>query len=184
MPQVGKAIAQLGFLSADLKRMVNKRWWRWATVWASAPAWTNVTYRVDRTCYLLFGNAWGALRPLSFPMFLAFRVMGARGDIHYRAEIGPGLLVLHPDLGVVVSGHAVVGANLVMTGGNCLGERAGADGTEYVIGDDVTLGANAVVVGPVKIGDRVTIGAGAVVVDEAPDGAVLVGVPAKPVRRS
>jgi serine O-acetyltransferase len=117
-------------------------------------------------------------------VFTVFRAMGGRGDIHYRAEIGPGLLVLHPELGVVVSGHAVVGANLVLTGGTCLGERAGADDQSYVIGDNVTLGANAVVIGPVRIGDRVTIGAGAVVVDEAPDGAVLVGVPAKPVQRT
>lgn len=174
---------QLRYLGVDLRRMVNRRWWRWASLWASASVWTNVTYRFDRTCYLLLGKSWVVVRPLCFPVFLGFRLMGGRGDIHYRADVGQGLLVLHPELGVVISGHAVIGRNLVLTGGNCIGIRGDTRDERFIIGDHVTLGANAVVVGPVQIGDRVTIGAGAVVVHDAPDDVVMVGVPAKPLAR-
>ncbi|HEY4176134.1 MAG TPA: DapH/DapD/GlmU-related protein [Kofleriaceae bacterium] len=139
-------------------------------------------YRWDRGGYLLFGSAWTAVRPLNFPVFLAFRAMGARGDIHYKADIDEGLLILHPDLGVVVSAAAVIGKNVVLTGGNCLGRRAGATDEPYIIGDDVQFGANATVIGPVTIGDRVTVGAGAVLLSNASDDAVLVGVPAKPTK--
>jgi serine O-acetyltransferase len=46
------------------------------------------------------------------------------------------------------------------------------------LGNHVSLGANAVVLGPVIIGDNVNIGAGAVVINDAPDNCFLVGVPA------
>lgn len=65
-----------------------------------------------------------------------------------------------------------------MTGGNCIGIRQSVKRGDLVIGDRVNLGANAVILGPVKIGDQVVIGAGAVVIHDAPDNAILVGVPA------
>lgn len=46
----------------------------------------------------------------------------------------------------------------------------------------MTIGAGAIVLGPVTVGDDAVIGAGAVVVDDVPDGAVVVGNPARVVR--
>lgn len=89
--------------------------------------------------------------------------------------------MLHPNLGVVVSGHAVVGRNLILTGGNCIGGRPGTTQGNLIVGDDVELGANAVILGPGVIGDRVKVGAGAVLIGDAPSGATMVGVPARPV---
>lgn len=99
-------------------------------------------------------------------------------EIHYRADIGRGMRILHPGLGIVVSGKAVCGENLVLTGGNCIGGRAGTQQGAIRIGDNVSLGANAVILGPITIGDNVQVGAGAVVVKDAPSNTVLVGVPA------
>lgn len=48
----------------------------------------------------------------------------------------------------------------------------------------VYLGANAVVLGPAKIGDGAVIGAGAVVVSNVAEGMVVVGVPARELKRS
>jgi acetyltransferase-like isoleucine patch superfamily enzyme len=48
-----------------------------------------------------------------------------------------------------------------------------------VIGDDVWLGAGAMVLDGVKIGKGCIVGAGAVVTKNLPDYAVAVGVPAK-----
>lgn len=110
-----------------------------------------------------------------FPVFLFLRILSAPHEIHYRAQIGRGLKILHASLGVVVSGNAVIGEQLTLTGGNCIGERG--KGT-LCIGNNVTLGANAVILGPVHIGDNVQIGAGAVVIHDAIDNAVLGGVPA------
>jgi serine acetyltransferase len=174
-----RAAEQIGWLSHEVQLLIGGRWWRWYTVWAGGAVWTVVSYRVDRAMYLLVGRAWALLRPFFLPLFLFFRLMGARGEIHYRASIGRGLRVLHPVLGVVVSARAVIGTNLTLVGGNCVGGRPGLADNSLTIGNDVTLGANAVVLGPVVIGDNVTVGAGAVVVRDVNDGATVIGVPAR-----
>ncbi len=51
-----------------------------------------------------------------------------------------------------------------------------------MVGDNVTIGAGANIIGPVKIGDNAVIGAGAVVITDIPANSVAVGVPAKVVK--
>ena len=53
---------------------------------------------------------------------------------------------------------------------------------EVVIGDDVWIGANAVILPGVHIGSNVVIGAGAVVTRDLPDNCVAAGVPARKIR--
>jgi len=61
--------------------------------------------------------------------------------------------------------------------------RAGFEsGAPIVIGDDVWLGAGAIVCPGVTIGDDTVVGAGAVVTRDLPAGVVALGVPARPVR--
>lgn len=60
--------------------------------------------------------------------------------------------------------------------------RRDADFQETVIGHDCWIGANACILGGVKIGNGVVIGAGAVVTKNMPDYAIAVGVPAKIIR--
>lgn len=60
------------------------------------------------------------------------------------------------------------------------GDRSATGPTRpVVIGDDVFIGQRAIVLGGVTIGDHATIGAGAVVTKDVPDGATVVGVPAR-----
>lgn len=47
------------------------------------------------------------------------------------------------------------------------------------IGDNVTLGANVVIIGNISIGNNVIVGAGSVVVKDVPDNSVVAGNPAK-----
>ena len=48
-----------------------------------------------------------------------------------------------------------------------------------VIGDNVSLGANVTIIGPVHIGNNVTVGAGSLVVKDIPDNCVVGGNPAR-----
>lgn len=50
------------------------------------------------------------------------------------------------------------------------------------VGDNVYLGANVTVIGPVKIGNNVTVGAGSVVIKDLPDNCIAAGNPAKIIR--
>ena len=43
-----------------------------------------------------------------------------------------------------------------------------------VIGDDVTIGAGAIIMGGIKIGNHVNIDAGAIVIDDVPDHTTVV----------
>jgi serine O-acetyltransferase len=55
----------------------------------------------------------------------------------------------------------------------------GTDKERYpTIGDNVTIYANSVIIGGIKIGDNAIIGAGAVVVKDVPPKAVVAGNPA------
>lgn len=54
---------------------------------------------------------------------------------------------------------------------------------QVVIGNDVWIGANAIILPGVTIGDGAVIGAGAVVTRDVPDYAIVVGVPAKVIRQ-
>jgi serine acetyltransferase len=174
------AFDQLRYLRHELTLAVNRRWWRWITIWIGKGPGVTISYRLDRFLFLLLGRAYGVLRPLFFPFFTLLRFLSADHEIDYNAELGRGLRILHPTLGIVVSGFTVAGENLTMTGGNCIGNRK--ERGVIVIGSNVILGANAVILGPVNIGNDCQIGAGAVVLHDAPDGSTLVGVPARAVR--
>lgn len=52
-----------------------------------------------------------------------------------------------------------------------------------IIGDDVEIGSNSVILPGVKIGNNSTIGAGAVVTENIPPNSIAVGIPAKVVKR-
>ncbi len=58
-------------------------------------------------------------------------------------------------------------------------KRDGENNKLPVIGDNVTLGANVVIIGNVKIGNNVIIGAGAVVVKDIADNSIVVGNPVR-----
>jgi serine acetyltransferase len=183
-PRFTRSFEQIYFLFYEIRKANNRKWWRWCTCWFTSVVWLIGSYRIGRASYLLFGDFHVVLRFVLSPVLFLLGPWTVRHGIHYRAQIGRGLSVLHPELGVVVSGDAVVGRNLVLTGGNCIGIRRTVRAGEFVIGNGVNLGANAVILGPVHVGNRVKIGAGAVVVHDVADSQVVVGVPARPLDKS
>ncbi len=101
--------------------------------------------------------------------------------ISTAAEIGPGFLVAHV-CGLVIGGGAIIGSNCdvrhnVTLGGN-FSRRDEAGRTQPTLGDNVSLGAGAAVLGPVKIGSNAIIGANSVVTRDVPANVIVAGVPA------
>ena len=105
-------------------------------------------------------------------------------DIHPGATLGAGLFIDHAT-GVVIGETADVGADVTIYQGVTLGGTSLEQGKRHPsVGDRVTIGAGAKVLGPVTIGHDSRIGANAVVVKPVPANSVVVGVPGQIVSRS
>lgn len=100
-------------------------------------------------------------------------------DIHPEAKLGRRIFIDHA-MGVVIGQTAEVGEDVLIFHGVTLGGVSMSPGKRHpTIGNGVTLGTGAKVLGPVTVGDGAKIGANAVVVKDVPAGTVAVGVPAK-----
>ena len=104
-------------------------------------------------------------------------------EISPYATIGPGLFIPH-SLGIVIGHEVVAGKNLEVfqnvTIGSNRKERNGR--MMPIIGDNVSIGSGAVVVGAINIGNNVKIGANSYVDKDIPSNVVVAGCPAKIVK--
>jgi serine O-acetyltransferase len=100
-------------------------------------------------------------------------------EIHPGATIGRRLFIDH-GMGVVIGETAEVGDDVLLYHGVTLGGRTLQRVKRHpTVGNQVTIGAGARVLGPVLIGDQAQIGANSVVVKDVPAGSVATGVPAR-----
>lgn len=97
-------------------------------------------------------------------------------------NIGKGLFIYHYNN--VINSSSVIGENCHLHGDNCIGNN-GKTNECPVLGNNVSLGVGAKIIGGVKIANGVTIAAGAVVVNSfLEEGAVIGGVPAKLIKKA
>lgn len=100
-------------------------------------------------------------------------------EIHPAARIGGGVFIDH-GMGVVIGETAEVGDNVTLFQGATLGGTGKEKGKRHpTVGDNVTIGAGAKVLGNITVGDNSMIGSGAVVLRSVPPNATAVGVPAR-----
>ncbi len=105
-------------------------------------------------------------------------MMGA--IINIGAVVGEGSMI---DMGAVLGGRATVGRRCHIGAGAVLaGVIEPASAVPVVIGDNVLVGANAVLLEGVKVGGGAVVAAGAVVISDVPENAVVAGCPAKIVK--
>ena len=105
-------------------------------------------------------------------------------EIHPGAQIGPGLFIDH-GMGVVIGETAELGSDVTLYHTVTLGGTSWQKGKRHpTLGDRVTVGAGAKILGPITIGHDSRIGANAVVVKSVPTNSVVVGVPGQNIARS
>lgn len=105
-------------------------------------------------------------------------------EIHPAATLGAGLFIDH-GAGVVIGETAEVGKDVTIYHGVTLGGTSLEPGKRHpTIGDRVTIGAGAKVLGPVSVGHDSRIGANAVLVRSVGHDSVVVGVPGQVISRS
>ena len=102
-------------------------------------------------------------------------------DLSYKATIGPGLSLYH-SVGLVVHESVIIGKNCTLRQCTTIGMRNEPDDCP-VIGNDVDIGSNSVLIGRIRIGDGAVIGAGSVVLHDVAPGDVVAGNPARSIRK-
>jgi serine O-acetyltransferase len=117
------------------------------------------------------------------PRFIAYVTRAVTGiEIHPAAQIGSAFFIDHGS-GVVIGETAVIGSCVTLYQGVTLGGTGFQRGKRHpTLGDNVTVGSGAKLLGPIAVGDGAKIGANTVVVEDVPPRATVVGNPGHPVR--
>ena len=112
------------------------------------------------------------------PRLIAYATRLLTGiEIHPAARIGEGFFIDH-GMGVVIGETTIIGDNCTLMQGVTLGGTSTRRVKRHpTLGNNVTVGAGARILGAVEIGDNARIGAGSVVVTNVPTNATIVGVP-------
>ncbi|MGY3560530.1 serine O-acetyltransferase [Bradyrhizobium sp. USDA 4463] len=139
--------------------------------------WVMLVYR--------FGRWRHGIRPalLRKPASLLYKVLHKLVQILTGIElpcetvVGRNFVIDHFG-GIIVNGYARFGDNCRIRNGVMLGLRRVEEPAAPRLGNNVDVGAGAKLLGPITIGDNVVIGANAMVITDVPANAVAVGVPA------
>jgi serine O-acetyltransferase len=117
------------------------------------------------------------------PRAIAYLTRAVTGvEIHPAAVIGKQFFIDH-GAGVVIGETAVIGDRVTLYQGVTLGGTGFQRGKRHpTLGDNVTVGSGAKLLGPIDVGDSAKVGANTVVVEDVPPGATVVGNPGHPVR--
>lgn len=99
-------------------------------------------------------------------------------EIGLDTKIGNHIMIPHPT-GIVIRKGCVIGDECKIYQNVTIGRK---NNGYPCIGNNVTIYPGAVVIGGISIGDNVVIGANAVVISDLPDHAVAAGIPAEVLR--
>jgi bifunctional UDP-N-acetylglucosamine pyrophosphorylase / glucosamine-1-phosphate N-acetyltransferase len=97
-----------------------------------------------------------------------------------RSRVGAKTFVKH----FSYLGDTRVGAKVNIGAGTVTANFDGKNKHATVIKDNVNIGSDTIIVAPVKVGKNAATGAGAVVTKDIADKTVVVGIPARPLRKN
>ena len=117
--------------------------------------------------------------------FMKWRRMNLKHHLYIKVNcVGPGLHIVHHGYRRIDSVKSI-GSNLTILPMVLIGKKTPDSNTEEcTIGNNVYIGAGAVIMNPVNIGDNVIIGAGSIVTKDVPSNCIVAGNPAKIIREN
>jgi len=144
--------------------------------------WVMAVYRYGRWCY---GFRHRAVRG---PLFVIYKVLYTFAKILTGVEfpcevvIGRRFKINHFGA-IIIHGDTIFGDDVIIRQGVTTGVRNTGVQAAPKIGSRVDIGAGAKILGAITIGDDVVIGANAVVLKNVPSNSLAVGVPARIIPR-
>jgi serine O-acetyltransferase len=146
--------------------------------WAAQGFWVMIVYRFGRWRY---GVRPAFVRKIcSFIYKILFKLVQILTGIELpcEASVGHNFVIDHFG-GIIISGYAKFGDDCRIRNGVVIGLRRVEEKVAPTIGNSVDIGTGAKILGPISIGDNVIIGANAVVLCDVPANSIAVGVPAR-----
>ena len=140
--------------------------------------WVMAVYRFGRWRYGI-GQRWLRL-PFSFLYKFLQKLAEIVTGIELPCEVTLGRRFRIDHFGgIIISGDAIFGDDCIIRNGVTVGLRNTGQRGAPVIGNRVDIGAGAKILGSIHIGDDVAIGANAVVLQDVPPNSIAVGIPAR-----
>ncbi len=145
--------------------------------------WVMLVYRFGQWRYTI-KTRWIRL-PFSFlyKVLFVFIQIITGVELPCETKIGRRFTIEHFG-DIIVSGDATFGDDIIIRNGVTVGLRHTSIRGSPTIGNRVDIGAGAKILGPIRVGDDVAIGANAVVIHDVPSNSIAVGVPARILPRS
>lgn len=137
----------------------------------------NYLWKLSHRLYNFCG---GGLRPLARVIEVGYNII-CGNSISTQADIGDGTVFYHHGVGCIVHEKCVIGKNCKIFGNvtiGCKWSNFDKPGLPPKVGNNVLIGAGAVILGNIYIGNNSIIGANAVVLVDVPDNTTVAGVPA------
>lgn len=139
--------------------------------------WVMMIYRFGRWRYTI------QPRLLRMPFSLLYKIMKvliqmATGiELPCETVVGRRFRIDHFS-DIIISGDAIIGDDVIIRNGVTIGLKNTEKRGSPTLGNRVDVGAGAKILGKITIGDDVIIGANAVVIQDIPPNSLAVGVPA------
>lgn len=154
-------------------------WVTYDRQWTRQGLWVMLVYRFGNWRYRISSRAIRLPFSILYKLLKLWSEILTGIDLPCEARLGRRFRIDHFG-GIVISGDAVFGDDCVIRNGVTVGLRHTGHRGAPIIGNRVDIGAGAKVLGPIQVGDDVAIGANAVVITDVPANSIAVGVPAKP----
>lgn len=124
------------------------------------------------------------LNILGIPVRVLFKLMNIMLtiDISEKTVIGKNFHIDHGQ-GLVINYKTIIGNNVTVRQSTTIGNKGMGDDDCPIIEDNVNIGSNVVIIGRITIGENSVIGAGSVVTKSIPPNSVVVGNPAKIIKK-
>jgi serine O-acetyltransferase len=145
--------------------------------WGAQGFWVMVVYRFGRWRYGVRSVVVRKFYSLIYRMLYKFVQIITGIELPCEAQVGRNFVIDHFG-GVIISGYAKFGDNCRIRNGVVVGVSHAHEKCAPIIGNNVDIGSGAKLLGPIRIGDNVLIGANAVVLSNVPNDSIAVGVPA------